>query len=84
MTTRGKQLWCVDINSVAEQESLIWRKYWDEEPQRNEEMEVHQRQIAEARSATEQQEYQSTLEKIGIVHRRVREAAANAIRRLSS
>lgn len=56
VTTRGQRLWCVNASVVAEQESLIWRKYWDDEPRRNEEMQAHQRQVAEARSATEQQE----------------------------
>jgi predicted nucleotidyltransferase len=84
VTTRGQRLWVADADLVAEQESLIWRAYWDEEPRLKAEMDTHIEQVAEARNALEQQKYHATLEKIGAVHRRVREAAANALRRISS
>jgi uncharacterized protein len=83
VTTRGQRHWRADARLVADHESLIWRKYWDEEPRLKEEWNSYVQQVTEARRATKQQEYQSTLDKIGTVHRRVREAAANAFRRLS-
>jgi predicted nucleotidyltransferase len=82
VTTRGKRLWVAETAKVAEQESLIWRKYWDEEA-RLAETKTHLQAMMEARNVTEQQSYQSTLAKIGEVHRRVREAAATTLRRLS-
>ncbi len=83
VTTRGQRRWSADAALIADQESLIWRKYWDEEPRLREEWNTHVQQVTEARSAAKQKEYQSTLEKVGTVHRRVRAAAANAFRRLS-
>ena len=83
VTTNGQRLWTADASLVAAHESLIWRKYWDEEPRLKEATAAHMQKAAEARDATEQQEYQSTFDKIGQVHRRVRETAASAIRRLS-
>lgn len=83
VTTNGQRLWAADASLVAAHESLIWRKYWDEEPRLEAETAAHMQQAVEARNATEQQEYQSTLDKIGKIHRRVRETAASAIRRLS-
>lgn len=77
--TRGQRIWFADSGPVAEQESLIYRKYWDEEPRLKEEADAYMRRIAEARSITEQQEYQSTLEKIRGVHRRVRKEATDAL-----
>jgi predicted nucleotidyltransferase len=84
VTAHGQRLWCADEGVVADYESLIWRKYWDEEPRLKAAITSHPQQVAEARDAIEQQEYQSTLDKVAEVHRRVREAAAGTIRRLSS
>ncbi len=67
----GERLWSANANLVAAQESLISRNYHEEEPRLQQEWDAHIKQVMEARSATEQEEYQSTLDKVRTVHRRV-------------
>lgn len=60
----GQRRWSADANLVTEQELLILRNYQEEKPRLKQEWDALVRQVTEARSAAEQKEYQSTLEKV--------------------
>ena len=76
VTARGRRLWAADAGAVADWESLVWRKYWDFRPLLERDWEHYVEAVEEQRGETERQQYQTTLEKVRAVHRRVREAAA--------
>lgn len=73
----GRRLWAAD-SSIACQESLILRRYWDERPRLDYIWRQHVRHTLEQKDETEYQEYQNALAKVRAVHQRVRETASNA------
>jgi predicted nucleotidyltransferase len=77
VTAQGRRLWAADPGSVADVESLIWRKYWDVQPQLERDWERYVQHFMERRSEAERREYQATLANVRAVHRRVREAAGD-------
>jgi predicted nucleotidyltransferase len=76
VTSRGRRLWAADAGAVADWESLVWRRYWDLRPLLERDWGQYVKAVMEQRGETERQQYQTTLEKVRAVHRRVREAAA--------
>lgn len=72
VTAHGRRLWAVDANRVAEIESLIWRRYWDEQPRLEQDWTLYVTHVLEQQDETERQEYQTALAKVRAVHRRVR------------
>ena len=77
ITTRGKRIWVSDTALVADRESLIWRKYWDEQPRLEASWKQYVQQVAEQRNDSEREQYKKALEKVRSVHQRVRESARN-------
>lgn len=76
VTARGRRLWAADANRVAEIESLIWRRYWDEQPRLEQDWTLYVAHVLEQQDETERQEYQAALAKVRAVHQRVRETSA--------
>jgi predicted nucleotidyltransferase len=75
VTAHGRRLWAADAAAVADWESLAWRKYWDFRPLLERDWKQYVEAVEEQRGETEHQQYQTTLDKVRAVHRRVREAA---------
>jgi hypothetical protein len=64
---------------VAEIESLILRRYWDERPLLEQEWSSYVKHMMEQKDETERQQYQTSLAKVRAVHQRVREASTKSI-----
>jgi predicted nucleotidyltransferase len=77
VTANGQRLWTANTDAVAEIESLIWRRYWDERPLLEQEWSSYVKHIMEQKDETERQQYQTALAKVRAVHQRVREASTD-------
>ena len=77
VTARGRRLWAVNLGTVADWESLTWRRYWDLRPRLERDWQQYVKQVMEQQGETERQQYQAALAKVRAVHRRVREAAVD-------
>jgi len=77
VTAQGRRLWAADLGKVADWESMTWREYWDLRPRLEQDWTHYVSCVMEQKSETERQQYQAALAKVGVVHRRVREAAAS-------
>jgi len=76
----GQCVWTADRGALADQESLIWRQYWDLRPMLERDWQCYVRGVMEQKDETEREQYQAALAKIRAVHRRVRETASGSVR----
>ena len=75
VTAKGQRLWAAETGSVAEVESLTWRRYWDVRPRLEQDWTRFVEHLMEQKDGSERQQYQAALAKVRAVHQRVREAA---------
>jgi len=76
VTAKGRRVWAADLGKVAIQESLIWRLYWDWQPQLERDWKVYVGQVMEQKDDLERQQYEAALAKVRAVHHRIRETAS--------
>jgi predicted nucleotidyltransferase len=83
VTALGQRLWASDVCTVADMESLIWRKYWDFRPRLDQAWKDYTKHLLENRDATEREQYQAALAQVRSVHKRIRATAADSTSRIS-
>jgi predicted nucleotidyltransferase len=67
---KGQRLWAADDGAVAEIESLVWRRYWDDHPRLAQAWTHFVAQVMEQKDETERQQYEAALAKVTAVHHR--------------
>jgi uncharacterized protein len=73
--TTGEVIWAAGGAAVADFESITRRRYWDVQPLLDRDWRAFVRRLEEGRNEAERRQYQTALEQVRRVHRRVKEAS---------